>query len=70
MIEKLSHFIDLLSEFLAARKGLLPIFGLLLIVANLVVSLIPGMGFLRSSNLFLHIGVITAILGLMLARAL
>jgi len=61
--------IDRLSEFLAARKGLLPLVGMILIVANLVLQFFPA-GWVRDSNLLLHIGAVIAILGLMLAWAL
>ncbi len=69
MIAWISRFVDKLSEFLAHRKGLLPLIGLLLIVLNLILQFLPPM-WLASSNLFLHIGLIIAILGLMLAWAL
>lgn len=69
MIGWLSRFIDKLSEFLAHRKGLLPMIGLLFIVLNLVLQFLPPTG-LASTNLFLHFGLIIAILGLMLAWAL
>jgi hypothetical protein len=61
--------LDRLSEYLAPRKGLLPLIGLLLIAANLVIQFIP-LGWVRQSNLLLHIGIIVAIFGLMLAWAL
>ena len=70
MLDRLSKFLDVLSEYLAARKGLLPLVGIVLIVANLVVKLILGESILSESDLFLHLGVIIAILGFMLARAL
>ncbi len=66
----ISKFLDRLSEFLAHRKGLLPIVGLLLIVANLVVQFVLPGTLLAVSNLFLHVGLIVAIFGLMLAWAL
>jgi hypothetical protein len=66
----MSKLLDFMSEFLAHRKGLLPIIGLLLIVANLILQfIIPG-NFLATSNLFLHVGLIVAIFGLMLSWAL
>jgi hypothetical protein len=66
----MSKLIDVLSEYLARRKGLLPLIGIVLIVLNLGLQIIvPGM-WLASSNLFLHFGLIIAILGLMLAWAL
>ena len=67
----MSHLIDELSEFFAHRKGLLPLCGLLLIVLNLVLQFVlPSGHLLVTSNLFLHLGVILAILGLLLAWAL
>ena len=69
-MERFSRLLDRLSEYLAHRKGLLPLVGLLLVVINLVLQLFPGLGWLVSSDLFLHLGVILAIVGMMLAWAL
>ena len=69
MVSWLSKLIDKLSDFLARRKGLLPLLGLLFIIANLILQFVfPG--WVASSNLLLHVGLILAILGLMLAWAL
>ncbi len=66
----MSKMLDVLSEYLARRKGLLPLLGILLIVLNLGLQIIaPGI-WLATSNLCLHFGLILAIVGLMLARAL
>jgi len=65
----LNRFLDKLSEFLARRKGLLPLSGILLILANYVLQFLP-LGWISTSNLFLHVGLVIAILGLMLAWAL
>lgn len=66
----MSKFLDQMSEYLARRKGLLPIIGLFLIILNLLIQfIIPGT-FLATTNLFLHIGLIIAIFGLMLSWAL
>jgi hypothetical protein len=66
----ISKFLDRLSEFFAHRKGLLPIIGLALIFGNLILQfIIPGT-LLSTSNLFLHIGILIAIFGLMLYWAL
>jgi len=66
----ISKLLDFLSNYLAHRKGFLPIVGLILLVVNLVLQfIIPG-SFIATTNLFLHIGLFTAILGLMLAWAL
>ncbi len=66
----MSKFLDRMSEYLARRKGLLPIIGLILIVANLLIQFISPGSFLATSNLALHIGLIVSIFGLMLAWAL
>ena len=69
MIQKFSTLLDQLSEFTAHRKGLLPMIGLMLILVNFVLQVFPA-GWLTQTNLFLHLGVILGIFGLMLARAL
>ena len=69
MFQNLSRLLDHLSEFLAHRKGLLPILGMLLVLVNFVFQFFP-MGWVSSSNVFLHAGIILAILGFLLAWAL
>jgi len=66
----ISRWLDSLSEFLAHRKGLLPLFGLLLVALNLLLQFILPGGWVVTSNLFLHLGVMLAIFGLVLAWAL
>lgn len=66
----MSKLLDVLSEYLAHRKGLLPLIGIGLIVANLAVQFIFPPGWLVSTNLLLHLGLLVAIFGLMLAWAL
>ena len=62
---RISQLIDQLSNYLADRKGLLPLIGILLIIINFIFQIIPA-GWLSSSNLFMHLGLIIAIIGLML----
>jgi hypothetical protein len=69
IIEKFSIFLDHFSEFFAHRKGLLPMVGILLVVVNFVLQLFPA-GWLSQTNCFLHLGIILAIFGLLLTRAL
>ena len=67
----ISKLLDWFSEFLAHRKGLLPLIGIVLIIANLILQFFFPFGhWLTGSNLFLHLGVVIAIFGLMLAWAL
>lgn len=66
----MSKLLDLISEFLAHRKGLLPIIGLFLILVNLLIQLVFPGSFMATTNLSLHVGLIIAIFGLMLSWAL
>ncbi len=66
----ISKLLDHLSEYLAHRKGLLPIIGLFMIAVNLLIQFIFPDSFLATTNLFLHVGLIVSIFGLMLAWAL
>lgn len=69
MIGFLSQLLDRASEYFAARKGLLPLVGIVLVIVNFFMRLLAP-GWLSTSDLFLHLGIIIAIFGLMLARAL
>lgn len=69
MLRRLNSLLDKLSNYLSQRKGLLPLLGILLVAANYVVQFyVPG--WFGSSNLLLHLGVILAIFGIVLAWAL
>jgi hypothetical protein len=65
-----NRFLDTTSEYLAHRKGLLPGVGLLLVMINFILQLTPMGGFFIEANVLLHLGIILAILGFMLAWAL
>ncbi len=66
----ISRLLDTLSNYLAHRKGLLPIIGILFILVNLALQFIFPGSILVTTNFCLHIGLIVAIFGLMLAWAL
>ena len=66
----LSRLVDNASNYFARRKGLLPLLGILLVIVNYILPFIFGLNVITGSNLFLHLGVIVAIFGLMLAWAL
>jgi len=70
MIEKFNRLLDRISEFLAQRKGLLPLIGIVLVLINGILQFIPASGWVSDTNLLLHLGVIIAILGILLAWAL
>ena len=67
----LSKLVDSASNYFAHRKGLLPILGILLVILNYILPFIIGFENVTAlNNLFLHLGVIVAIFGIMLAWAL
>jgi hypothetical protein len=70
MIEWFSEFLDDISEFLATRKGLLPLIGIGLIAINFILVSVFPEWFIARTNLFLHLGIIVALIGQMLAWAL
>jgi hypothetical protein len=65
----ISSLLDRLSEFLAQRKGLLPMAGFGFVLLNFILGIFSN-GWVASHNLFLHLGILLAILGFMLAWAL
>ena len=69
MFQRMNKMLDKVSEYLASRKGLLPLIGIFFIIINFVLQFLP-VGWLKNSNLFLHLGLLIAIFGLMLAWAL
>ena len=70
MKDRLNNTLDQISDYLAHRKGLLPFLGLLLIIINFFFQFIPNAGWLGESNILLHLGVIVAIIGFLIAWAL
>lgn len=67
----LSRLVDNASNYFAHRKGLLPLLGIVLIIINYILPFIFGpYTLVTGSNLFLHLGIIIALFGMMLARAL
>jgi hypothetical protein len=70
-MKRFSRLVDRASDFFAHRKGLLPLIGILLVIINYILPFIFGLdNLVTGSNLFLHLGVIIAIFGMMLAWAL
>jgi hypothetical protein len=66
----MSRLLDAISQYLAHRKGLLPLLGLLLVLCNLLLRILAPQAWLSATDLLLHMGVLVAILGFLLARAL
>ncbi len=69
MKNSFSKFLDQASNFLSQKKGFLPMAGMMLIFLNLIIAVISD-GWLANTNFFLHLGVIIAIFGFLIAWAL
>lgn len=66
----MSRILDAMGQYLAQRKGMLPLVGLLLVFSNLLLRILVPQAWLSATDLLLHLGILVAILGLLLARVL
>ena len=67
----MNNLLDRTSEFLGSYPGLLPLLGIFLIGINFVLQSTLGESYWFVANdLFLHVGLIVALLGLLLIRPL
>lgn len=62
-------WLDRLSSFISRYKGLPTMIAVALIVLNFILQVFD-LGWLSTSNLFLHLGIIVGLVGLLLAEAL
>lgn len=62
--------LDRLSEFLARRRGLPTMIAILFVLINLILQFVPGLEWLARTNVFLHLGVVIGLLGILLSAAL
>jgi hypothetical protein len=58
------------TNYMADRRGAPMLVGLLLVLLNFVLQFIPGLGWFSEYNVLLHLGVVSAIAGFLLASAL
>ncbi len=57
-------------DFIAQYRAIPTLAGMALILLNLVLQFFPELGWLRESHLFLHLGVLLSLAGILLAHAL
>jgi len=69
MKKRFSSTLDKISDFFSQRKGLLPIVGIVLILCNFLLHLLDQNWFSQTEFL-LHVGIVLAIFGFMVNRAL
>ena len=61
---------DRIVDFLAQYRAIPTLIGMGLILVNLILQFFPSLGWLRESNLFLHLGVLLGLGGILVANAL
>jgi ABC-type amino acid transport system permease subunit len=68
----LSRLLDGISDYVSTHRGVPVLMGVLLVVLNYILLIIPGvqLGFVETTNLFLHLGIIIGLLGVLLGDAL
>lgn len=62
--------VDRSTEFMAERRGLPQVLGFLLVLLNFFFQFIPALGWFAEYNVLLHLGVLLAIGGSLLASVL
>jgi len=65
--------IDRISDYLAHNKGMPVFLGILLVIFNYVAQFfasVPVIGFVASTNLLLHLGIVIGLVGILLGDAL
>jgi hypothetical protein len=67
----LSKILDGISDYVSAHRGVPVLLGVALVVLNYILLIIPGvqLGFVETTNLFLHVGVIVGLVGVLLGDA-
>lgn len=69
MDERINELVERINDFLVRKPGALPLVGVGLIVVNFVLQLFPGPeAWIARSNLFLHLGLILSLVGLLLVN--
>jgi len=68
----LSKILDGISDYVSAHRGVPVLIGVLLVVLNYSLLIIPDvqLGFVETTNLLLHLGVIVGLIGVLLGDAL
>ncbi len=68
----LSKILDRISDYVSTHRGVPVLLGVLLVMLNYVLQIIPGvqLGFVETTNLFLHLGIIVGLVGVLLGDAL
>ena len=65
----INELVERLNNFFMSKPGVLPLVGVVLIVLNFLLQLYPGQeAWIAHSNLFLHLGLVISLVGLLLVN--
>lgn len=70
MKRKVSELLDRLSNYLSTRKGYLPIIGFSFVILNLLIVLLFPDTLAARYNIAMHLGILIAIFGFLIAKIL
>ncbi len=67
-----SHILDRISDIIANHRGMPILICLPMVIFNYILRVIPGtqLGFVETTDLFLHLAVFVGLLGVLLGEAL
>lgn len=69
MDRQINEIVERINAFMVKRPGTLPLAGVGLILVNFLLQIYPGPdAWIAGSNLFLHIGLVLSIVGLLLVN--
>lgn len=69
MDQWINEVVERINRFLVRQPGFLPLVGLLFIAVNFLLQIWPGPDrWIAASNLFLHLGLIISVIGLLLVN--
>ena len=69
MDRQINEIVERINAFMVRRPGILPLAGVGFILLNFLLQIYPGPDvWIAASNLFLHVGLILSVVGLLLVN--
>lgn len=69
MDRRINEIVERINAFMVKRPGVLPLVGIGFILFNFLLQIYPGPdAWIAASNLFLHVGLVLSVLGLLLVN--
>lgn len=69
MDQRINEIVERINAFMVRRPGVLPLVGIGFILFNFLLQIYPGPdAWIAGSNLFLHVGLVLSVVGLLLVN--